>query len=40
MNPKRRAYPKEIREQAIKTGGISAHGVGKILHTSQSNVMN
>ena len=42
INPKQHTYPKEIREQAIKMyyGGISARGIGKILHMSQSNVMN
>ena len=42
INPKQHIYPKEIREQAIKMyyGGISARGIGKILHMSQSNVMN
>lgn len=40
INPKRREYPKETRELAIKMyyGGISARGVGKILKMNKSNV--
>lgn len=42
INPKKREYPEEIRKLAIKMyfGGISARGIGKIFHMSQSNVMN
>ena len=40
--PKRHAYPEEIRKLAIKMyyGGISGRGVGKILGMNKSNVMN
>jgi len=42
MNPKRRTYPKEIREQVIKMyyDGISVRGIGKILKTNHTNVIN
>ena len=42
INPKRRAYPQEVREQAIKMyyAGASCRTVGKVLHINKSNVMN
>ena len=37
-----KAYPKELREQAIKTyyAGVSGRGVGKIFGMSKANVYN
>jgi transposase-like protein len=42
INPKRRAYPEEIRELAIKEylSGLSGRGVGKIHGMSGNNVIN
>ena len=42
FNPKTRAYPEEVREQAIRIyySGVSGRGVGKILHIGKSNVYN
>ena len=42
LEPKRRAYPEEMREQAIKTyySGVSGRGVGKVLGMNKSNVYN
>jgi transposase-like protein len=39
---KTREYPKEIREQAIKTyySGVSGRGVGKLLGINKANVYN
>ena len=41
-NPKTRAYPEEIRQQAIKAyyAGASGRGVGKIFGFSKANVYN
>ena len=40
LNPKSRAYPEEVREQAIKTyySGVSGRGVGALLGMSKHNV--
>ena len=42
LNPKTRAYPEEIREQAIKIyySGVSGRGVGKVMGFSKANVAN
>lgn len=42
IDPKKRAYPEEIRKQAIKTyfSGVSGRGVGKLYGMNKSNVMN
>lgn len=42
LNPKRIAYPEEIREAAIKTfySGVSGRGVGHIFHINKANVYN
>jgi transposase-like protein len=42
INPKKREYPEEIREAAIKTfySGVSGCGVGKIFGMSKANVYN
>ena len=42
LNPKKREYSEEIREQAIKTyyAGVSGRGVGKIFGMSKANVYN
>jgi len=42
LNGKNRAYPEEIRKQAIKIyySGVSGRGVGKILGMSKANVYN
>lgn len=42
INPKKREYPEETRELAIKMyyGGVSGRGVGKILGMSKENVAN
>ena len=42
LNPKRRAYPDELREIAIKEylSGLSGRGVGKIHGMSGNNVIN
>jgi len=40
LNPKTRAIPEEVRQQAIKTyySGVSGRGVGKLLGMNKSNV--
>lgn len=40
LEPKSRAYPEEVREQAIKTyySGVSGRGVGALLGMSKHNV--
>ena len=42
ISPKRKEYPEETRELAIKMyyAGVSGRTVGKILHMNKSNVMN
>jgi len=42
LNGKRRAYSKEIQQQAIRTyySGVSGRGVGKIMGMSKANVYN
>jgi transposase-like protein len=42
LNGKTRAYPEEVREQAIRIyySGVSGRGVGKILGIGKSNVLN
>jgi len=42
LNPKKREYSEEIREQAIKTyyAGASGRGVGKVFGFSKANVYN
>jgi len=42
INPKKREYPEEIRQKAIKTfySGVSGCGVGKIFGMSKANVYN
>ena len=42
IDPKHRAYPEEVRKQAMKTyfSGVSGRGVGKIYGMNKSNVMN
>ena len=42
LNPKTRALPEEVRQQAIKTyfSGVSGRGVGKLLGINKSNVYN
>ena len=42
LNPKTRAYPEEIRDEAIKIyySGVSGRGVGKIMGFSKANVAN
>ena len=42
INPKKREYPEEVREQAIKTyyAGVSGRGVGKVFGFSKANVYN
>lgn len=42
IDPKRIAYPEEIRQAAIKTyySGVSGRGVGHIFNMSKSNVYN
>jgi transposase-like protein len=42
LDPKRREYPEETREQAIKIyySGVSGRGVGKIMKMSKANVYN
>ena len=41
LNPKSRAYPEEIREQAIKTyySGVSGRGVGSLFGMGKENVV-
>ncbi|MCL1843356.1 MAG: helix-turn-helix domain-containing protein [Defluviitaleaceae bacterium] len=40
LNPKTRAIPEEVRQQAIKAyhSGVSGRGVGKLLGMNKSNV--
>ena len=42
IDPKHRAYPEEVRKQAMKIffSGVSGRGVGKIYGMNKSNVMN
>ena len=42
LDPKKREYPEEIRQQAIKTyySGASGRGVGKVFGFSKANVYN
>jgi len=42
LNPKKRAYPEETRQLAIKMyySGVSGRGVGKVLGMAKSNVYN
>jgi len=42
LNPKKREYSEEIRNQAIKTyyAGVSGRGVGKVFNMSKANVYN
>ena len=42
INPKKRAYPEETREMAIKMyySGVSGRGVGKVLGMNKANVYN
>lgn len=42
LNPKKRAYPEETRELAIKMyySGVSGRGVGKVLGMNKANVYN
>jgi transposase len=42
INPKKREYPEETRQQAIKTyySGVSGTGVGKLFNMSKANVYN
>lgn len=42
IDPKRVAYPEEIKQAAIKTyfSGVSGRGVGHLFHMSKSNVYN
>jgi len=42
INPKKRAYPEETRQLAMKIfySGVSGHGVGKILGMNKYNVYN
>lgn len=42
INPKKREYPEETRQAAIKTfySGVSGCGVGKIFGMSKANVYN
>ena len=42
LEPKRNAYPEEVREMAIKTyyAGASGRGVGKVFGFSKANVYN
>ena len=42
LNPKRREYTEETREQAIKLyySGVSGRGVGNLLNMNKSNVYN
>jgi len=42
LNPKRHAYSKETREQAVKMfySGMSGRGVGNVLGMSKANVYN
>ena len=42
ISPKRKEYPEETKELAIKMyyAGVSGRSVGKILHMNKSNVMN
>jgi transposase-like protein len=42
LNPKRREYPEEIREAAIKVyySGATGRGVGRLFNMSKANVYN
>lgn len=42
INPKKREYSEEVRNQAIKTyyAGASGRGVGKVFNMSKANVYN
>ena len=42
LNPKKREYSEEVRQQAIKTyyAGVSGRGVGKVFGFSKANVYN
>ena len=42
LDPKKREYPEEIRQQAMKTyyAGASGRGVGKVFGFSKANVYN
>jgi len=42
INPKRHAYPEDVRQQALKIyySGVSGRGVGKIFGFSKANVVN
>ena len=42
LEPKKRAYSEEIRQQAIKTyySGVSGRGVGNLLGMNKANVYN
>lgn len=42
INPKKRAYPEETRQLAIKMyySGVSGRGVGKVLGMNKANVYN
>jgi len=42
LNPKRRAYPEEVRMQALRIyySGVSGRGVGKVMKMSKANIFN
>jgi len=42
LDPKRRAYPEEVRMQALRIyySGVSGRGVGKVLKMSKANIFN
>lgn len=42
INPKKREYPEETKQLALKMfySGVSGRGIGKVLHMSKANVYN